>query len=57
MGQILGRIGSVILWILKETAKVILVLINVILNIVKLILLVFGLVMRLFMVFVRAGTL
>ena len=57
MRRILFRICSVILWMLKEMAKVILVLFKVILNIVKLILLLFGLVMRLFLVFVRVGTL
>lgn len=57
MRRILCRIGSVILWIMKEMAKVILVLINLILNVMKLILLLFALVMRLFLAFVRAGTL
>jgi len=54
--SVLSRIGFILLVILKGIAWVVLTVLKFVLEIIKIILLLFGLVMRLFLVFVRAGT-
>jgi len=54
--SILRRIGFILLAILKGIVWVVLTVLKFALEVTKIILLLFGLVMRLFLVFVRAGT-
>lgn len=56
----IGRILSSLVWfigiLLKGTLKVILVIFQLAIEMLKIVLLLFGLIMRIFLVFVRAGT-
>lgn len=54
--SILSRIGFILLAILKGLAWIVFIVLKFALEIIKTVLLLFGLVMRLFLVFVRAGT-
>lgn len=56
MKNILAGIGMFILMLLKGIVWIVLTALKLVLELAKIVLLLFGMVMRLFLVFVKAGT-